>query len=137
MVKRTAAIAALVLATLLPVTVVHHADASGDKLDAVVAATGPGVIRPDIKFTWGWITGTVYLNRSETRRFKTASYAAGIAAQICAGLAVQTFGTACLVSGAVPAQWIYTAANAYSDRKCVKIKVPTMWASAYSGGYCR
>ena len=49
----------------------------------------------------------------------------------------QTAGAACGVAGAVVAQWNYVASNAYADGKCVKIKLPIMWAYAYSGGYCK
>lgn len=90
----------------------------------------------DPKYTWGWVTGTVYFNRAETRSMRTFSYGAIIAAGLCTAFALETAGAACAIGGAFMAQWQYVATNAYGDGKCVKIKIPTFWASAYSGGYC-
>ena len=92
--------------------------------------------RPTVKFTWGWVTGTVYFTRAETRSMKTVTYAAIIAGAICTFTASHTFGAGCLVSGAMISQWNYVAGNAYADGKCIKIKLPYMWAYSYSGGYC-
>ena len=83
------------------------------------------------------MTGTVYYNRAETRSLKTASAAAAAAAGICAFFGAETLGAACVAAGVFYGQWLYVASNAYSDGNCIQIKVPTMWASAYSGGYCK
>ena len=91
----------------------------------------------DPHYTWGWVTGTVYYGRSETRSMKTLSYAGVVAGGLCAVFGPETLGAACVISGAFYAQWNYVAGNAYGDGKCVKIKVPTFWASAYSGGDCK
>lgn len=91
----------------------------------------------DPKYTWGWVTGTTYYNRKETRSLKTRSYGYIVAAALCAAFGTQTAGVACAVAGAVVAQWNYVASNAYGDGKCAKIKIPIMWAYAYSGGYCK
>jgi hypothetical protein len=91
----------------------------------------------DPKYTWGIATGTVYYDRGETRSLKTQAYAETVAAGICAFFGPETAGAACVLSGAVMLQWSYVAGNAYGDGKCVKIKAPTFWAYAYSGGYCR
>ena len=91
----------------------------------------------DPKYSWGYVTGTAYYNRAETRSLKTRSYAYVVAAGLCAAFGGATAGAACAVGAAVAAQWNYVASNAYGDGKCVKIKVPTMWAYAYSGGNCR
>lgn len=106
------------------IQVVHHVDAAYP----VVA---------DPKFTWGWVTGTAYYNRAETRSMKTLSFAAIIAAGLCASFAWATAGASCVIGGAFFAQWQYVASNAYGDGKCIKIKIPTFWASAYSDGYCK
>jgi hypothetical protein len=91
----------------------------------------------DPNYTWGWVTGTVYYTRAETRSMKTWSYGAVVAAGLCAAFAVQTAMAACAISAAFYAQWNYVAGNAYGDGKCMKIKVPTFWASAYTEGTCR
>lgn len=115
-----------------------HFEVQGSFLIQVVdhvGATYPVIADP--KYTWGYVTGTTYYNRKETRSLKTRSYAYVVAAGICAALGPQSAGAACVAAGAFAAQWNYVAANAYGDGKCVKIKVPTFWASAYSGGYCK
>jgi hypothetical protein len=66
------------------------------------------------------------------RRAISTSTAAGV----CAAYAIKTGGVGCVISEAMTAQWNYVAGNAYGDGKCVKIKTPTMWASAYSGDRC-
>ena len=138
MLRRTAAIAALAAASVLPMCVVTAVDAEAKQLTNIAAAaTAPVAVRPDMKFTWGWITGTVYFNRAETRTLRTATAAAAAAASICGAFGAQTFGLVCAASTTLQGQWSYVANGAYASRKCVKIKVPTMWASTYSGGYCR
>jgi hypothetical protein len=57
------------------------------------------------------------------------AYAAVVAAGICAFYAAPTGGAACVVAGAFAAQWNYAATLAYGDGDCVKIKIPTMWAT--------
>jgi hypothetical protein len=93
-------------------------------------------ITPDAKYTWGWVTGTVYYNRGETRSLKTVSFAGFVAAGLCAAFGWETAGAACVISGALIAQWNYVAGNAYANGHCVKIKIPSFWAFEYSGGYC-
>ena len=114
-------------------------DAEARELRSVAAAAGNPQLPPRInaKFTWGWVTGTVYFNRAETRRLKTASFTASMAGTICASFGLQTFGTVCGVTAAAQGQWNYVATNTYAQGKCVKIKIPTLVASSYSGGYCR
>ena len=131
--KRIAAALACLVIGAMPLVEATPTNALGHQ----VAPAAPTVGRPTIKFTWGWITGTVYFNRRETRSLRTVTAAAAAAATICATMGAQTLGVACGVSGAAVHQWSYVAANAHSAQKCVKIKLPTMWASAYTGGYCR
>ena len=115
-----------------------HFDIRGTSVVQVVDHRGAAYpVVADPKFTWGWLTGTAYLNRLETRSLKTFSAAAGLAAMICAGAGLATAGWGCVGSGAYAAQWLYVAGNAYSDHKCVKIKLPYMVAFPYSGGHCR
>jgi hypothetical protein len=91
----------------------------------------------DPRYTWGYVSGTVYYNRSETRNMKTASAAATAAAGICAFFGAETAGAACVLSAAVYGQWLYVAGNAYGDGKCLKIKAPPFWGSAYKNSYCK
>ena len=111
---------------------------SGNTLTQKVSTAGAKFpVTADPHYTWGWVTGTVYYNRAETRSLKTASAAAAAAAGICAFFGAETLGAACVAAGVFYGQWLYVASNAYSDGNCIQIKVPTMWASAYSGGYCK
>ena len=89
------------------------------------------------QYTWGIATGTTDYNRAETRSLKTGSAGYAAAATLCAIFGAETAGVACGVGGVLVEQWAYVASNAYGDGKCVKIKLPTMLAYAYSGGYCK
>lgn len=113
---------------------------------SIPAAQGGGVFVADeqapgsadaAKYTWGWVTGTVYYNRLETRKLKTVSFLVLAAAGICAFFGSYTLGAACVIAGAVLAQWQYVAGNAYGNGGCVKIRVPYFWAYRYTGGYCK
>ena len=90
----------------------------------------------DPHYTWGYATGTVYYNRGETRYLKTQAAAVAAAAGICAVFGGETLGAACAISAAEQFQWQYVAGNAYGDGKCVKIKVPLLWAYTYKNSYC-
>jgi hypothetical protein len=92
---------------------------------------------PAAHYTWGYGTGTVYYNRQATRDMKTQAAAETAAAGICVFLGGETLGAACVISGAVMFQWQYVAGNAYGDGKCLKIKLPTFWASEYTNSYCK
>lgn len=115
-----------------------HFEIQGSSLVQVVehqSAAYPVVADP--QYTWGIATGTTYYNRAETRSLKTRSYGYVVAAGLCAVFGSQTAGVACGVGAALVAQWNYVASNAYGDGKCVKVKLPIMWAYAYDGGYCK
>jgi hypothetical protein len=118
----------------LDVTTTYRVE--GNVLVQSVLHTDNYPVIADPKYDWGWVTGTAYLNRKQTRSMKTLSYGATVAAGLCAAFAAQTLGASCAVSAALYAQWNYVAGNADGDGKCIKIKVPTMWAYAYSGGNC-
>ena len=90
----------------------------------------------NVKYTWGWVTGTVYYNKAETRSMRTYSYAAMAAGAICAVFGPETVGAACAIGAVAIGQWNYVAGNAYAAGQCVKIKLPIMIAYQYSGGYC-
>jgi hypothetical protein len=68
---------------------------------------------------------------------KTMAAVETAAAGICAFLGGETLGAACVISGAIMFQWQYVAGNAYGDGKCLKIKLPTFWASEYTNSYCK
>jgi hypothetical protein len=115
-----------------------HYEIDGSSILQIVDHQGAAYpVTADPKHSWGYITGTAYYNRAETRALKTRSYAYVVAAGLCAAFGSATAGAACAVGAAVAAQWSYVATNAYGDGRCVKIKVPTMWAYAYSGGNCK
>ena len=134
MLKRTAVVAALVLVTLTPMSVAPDADANGTQ--TVGSPAGATMVKPVMKYTWGWLTGTLYLNRRETRSLRSVSFALTVAAGLCAHYAVQTYGSACALTVALQNQWSRTAEQAYAKRACVKIKTPYLWAYTYTGGYC-
>ena len=115
-----------------------HYEIEGSSIIQVVDHHGAAYpVTADPKYSWGYVTGTAYYNRKETRSLKTRSYAYVVAAGLCAAFGGATAGAACAVGAAVAAQWNYVASNAYGDGKCVKIKMPIMWAYAYSGGNCK
>jgi hypothetical protein len=89
----------------------------------------------DPHYTWGWISGTVYFNRSETARIARSSSAVGLG-----GLASFPWGTMfTLFYYVIRSQ----ASTAYSLGGCYKIssafRGSTMpWDKfTYFGGYCR
>ncbi|MFJ8472004.1 hypothetical protein [Kitasatospora sp. NPDC094011] len=83
----------------------------------------------DPKWTWGWVTGTVYFDKNETGH--TAADSAFVAAAFA--FAPPPFD----VYGVLNAANISRVAwNAQNDNQCVKIKIPTFQAYEYSGGYC-
>lgn len=148
---------ALLLTSPIPVTALQghaHNVATTDspvapKITIPITAAGStvqiGTFVPDlivtskansVRYTWGWVTGTAYYNRAETRTMKTAWGAGVVASGLCAYFWAETAGAACAVSAALMGQWMYVAGNVYADGHCVKIKIPTLWAYGYSGGYC-
>ncbi|MFE5539422.1 hypothetical protein ACFQ78_27230 [Streptomyces sp. NPDC056519] len=89
----------------------------------------PVVVDP--KFTWGIVTGTAYLNKSETNSVTTYGGLATFAASylpppfnVVAGLDMVTI--------------IANANSAKNSGECVKLKlmVPLVVSGIYSGGYC-
>jgi len=99
-------------------TITQHIDRRG--------AVFPVVADP--KYTWGWVTGTIYFNKLETKRFAVG---VGVAAFIA------TFAGpwAPLLRGI--AAWISAVAGwAITSNRCVKVK-STLVVEQYDGGYCR
>jgi hypothetical protein len=115
-----------------------HYSLNGEQLTQHVDTTGATFpVVADPHYTWGWVTGTVYYGRAETRQMKTLSTATALLGGLCAATGPETAGASCAIGAALYAQWAYVATNAYGDGACIEIKVPYLWASKYSGGYCR
>ncbi|MEU7649860.1 hypothetical protein [Streptomyces huasconensis] len=83
----------------------------------------------DPKFTWGWVTGTVYFNKSETRKIANNGYMAATL------IALGPWGWVG-PSAATVSYWTWMANKAKNSRQCLKIK-STLKADKYKGGYCR
>jgi len=88
----------------------------------------------------GWVTCTVYFNKSETRRIADGIIGVTTVAAWCTAGGGPFAGLACLTAGAVLGLW---AQSARSQNKCLKLKfvrvgpVPPYWPGTYSGGNCR
>lgn len=102
----------------------------GDTITQVVESNNSTVypVIADPKFTWGWVTGTVYFNRQETGWLCASGRAA------LGWMAISGFWHPLLLT----AVFIYSAyiCLAVSLQKCVKVK-STGSVRHYSGGYCR
>ncbi|TFV29920.1 hypothetical protein E4K10_46315 [Streptomyces sp. T1317-0309] len=84
----------------------------------------------------------MYYNKSETRsmRNKGNALAAGLAFTSIVGGALGGPAGAVVAAGVTGVWAGYTAtvaSNAVSDGKCLEIKLPTLKAGVYSGGYCK
>lgn len=83
----------------------------------------------DPKWTWGWVTGTVYFDKNGTGHVAADS-----------GFLVAVFAAAPPpfdVYGILNSANISRVAwNAVTDGQCVEIKIPTFLPYEYSGGYC-
>ncbi|MFI9269779.1 hypothetical protein ACIGXM_03520 [Kitasatospora sp. NPDC052896] len=83
----------------------------------------------DPKWTWGYISGTVYFNKHDTGH--VAADSAFVAVAFAA--APPPFDVYGILNSANISR---VAWNAQNDNKCVEVKVPTFQAYEYSGGYC-
>ncbi|MFJ4411301.1 RHS repeat-associated core domain-containing protein [Streptomyces sp. NPDC088910] len=93
------------------------------------------------KVTWGWVSGTIYLNRRETKKAGRAAAAATIvnaASTVLVGSGVGVIAKWVFMNAgtiAVKAQW------AYADHKCLKLKwpfgYPGLIPGSYKKGYCK
>jgi hypothetical protein len=97
-------------------------------------------VTADPKWTTGWVTGTLYFNKSET--INIASGSATLIGGVCAAsgaLGGPPLIGACLIGAG---QAIYTANAAKNAGKCLKLKMliagPPVYLGGYtySGGYC-
>jgi hypothetical protein len=114
-------------------TLPTHYSLSGDQLTQHIdtaGATFPVVADPH--YTWGWVTGTVYFNKSETKKFAVISTGLAFLSSFSGVWApiLRTYFTIL----AAEAGW------AVAENKCVELK-STGQVSRYSGsqgsGYCK
>ncbi|MGW0145884.1 hypothetical protein ACWDVU_09795 [Streptomyces sp. NPDC003333] len=90
-----------------------------------------GVIRPRWQFNWGIVTGTLYLNRKETRNARDAGYIVGLAASVCSAGFPVCYPVAAQAGGIGIAAGRY-----YEEGNCVKLKVigPTLKPERHKKG---
>ncbi|MWA07914.1 hypothetical protein [Streptomyces sp. BA2] len=84
----------------------------------------------DPKVTWGWVTGTIYFNRKETRRIALGG---GLGATAIAAIP----GGFTTVIGVTMAAITARASAAYDRGRCLRIKLPHVYPDHYKGGHCR
>jgi len=94
------------------------------------------------KFTTGWVTGTVYFDKNETRNISEVGQDV---LDLCTDIVPARFTPLCLVSRA----WVRQAKRARDRSMCLKVKfllssllnpVPLHWPDIYKrggGGYCK
>jgi hypothetical protein len=103
---------------------------NGSTLTQHVNTTGAQYpVTADPHYTWGWISGTVYFNRSETiKAAVSTAFIAGVGA-----FAPPPFD---LIMAASAGWYSVVAGWASADNKCLKINT-NGYAGEYGGGYCR
>jgi len=94
------------------------------------------------KWTFGWVSGTIHLNKNETARTTRAAQFIGFingAAGIFALTGIPGLLAKWVALNAAGVAW--KAAGANSRHHCVKLKwpigYPGLLSGEYSGGYCR
>ncbi|MEV0301862.1 hypothetical protein [Streptomyces prasinus] len=97
----------------------------------IVEPAQDGLIRPQWKFDWGIVTGTLYLNRKETRNARDAGYVVGLAASVCSAGFPICYPVAAQAGGIGIAAGRY-----YEEGNCVKLKVigPTLKPERHKKG---
>lgn len=97
-----------------------------------VSKTAPQISCTQAKWTWGWVTGTIYLSRAETSKL---SFGASVSGIVGAFLSVSAVAA---VFGTLAAYATYV----YRQGHCIKFKLypgPTLIQAVpqeYWGGYC-
>ncbi|MEU2992710.1 hypothetical protein ABZ772_20565 [Streptomyces griseoincarnatus] len=89
------------------------------------------IFQPQWEFNWGIVTGTLYLNRKETRNARDAGYIVALAAGVCsAGFPV------CFPLTAQAGGIGIAAGRYYEEGNCVKLKVigPTLKPERHKKG---
>ncbi|MGX7681695.1 hypothetical protein ACSMXN_22650 [Jatrophihabitans sp. DSM 45814] len=132
------------LATVASIGAPWAKDATGKSLPTTYSLNGnqlsqhvdtTGAIFPvvaDPHYTWGWVTGTIYFNKTETKKFAVGVGVAGFIASLTGPWSALLRGYAAWI-GAV-AGW------ALADNKCVAFKStlqPVMYSGNQGGGFCR
>ncbi len=87
------------------------------------------------RVTWGWVSGTIYFNKKETKKMKSISE---MPAVVAAGLAV-------LGAGSIVIKWVafnaatiaWHAKQAYDYKRCVKLKWPIGYPGLIPGQYSK
>ncbi|WP_030423444.1 hypothetical protein [Streptomyces sp. NRRL F-5065] len=90
-----------------------------------------GMLNPQWEFNWGIVTGTLYLNRTETRNARDAGYIVALAAGVCsAGFPI------CFPITAQAGGIGIAAGRYYEEGNCVKLKVigPTLKPERHKKG---
>jgi hypothetical protein len=96
-------------------------------------------VTADPRYTTGWVTSTLYFNKSETRTIASAPTAASFACAAAGAVGGPPVVVAC---GVGAAQMYIQARTAVSRGQCIKLKfslIPTpvyIGTYIYSGGYC-
>ena len=96
------------------------------------ASPWPTGMTPNAKFTWGWVTGTLYFNKRETRNL---SWIGGALAAI-SNLPTIAYSFQTLLKASV-AYLVGEAGFALANNRCVKVKLPALAIQTYRGGYCK
>ena len=96
-------------------TIVQHVSHEGFEYPVVA----------DPEWSWGWVSGTIYFTRAETRNMRDAAAVASFAAGSCLWIAWTGLGAAvCAALGISSFQIAIVATRAYEDGGCLKIKGP-------------
>ncbi|MER7672281.1 hypothetical protein ABTY61_28005 [Kitasatospora sp. NPDC096128] len=108
-----------------------HYNLNGTTLTQTVdTANAAFPVVADPKVTWGYVTGTIYFNRGETR---SIALGGGLGATAIAAIP----GGITTVVGVTMAAITARAAAAYDRGRCLKIKLPHVYPDHYAGGYCQ
>jgi hypothetical protein len=106
---------------------------TGSTMTQIVKTDGAQFpVTADPRYTWGWVTGTIYFNKNETKKFAVGVGVAAFIASFSGPWAPLMRGYAAYI-GAV-AGW------AVADGKCVAFKstlVAYEYGGSQGGGYCR
>ena len=124
----------------VPVDAGYSVEGSTLNLHVAHRATNNYPVVADPKFTWGWVSGTVYFDKNETR------VVAGGMAVTATGLASLPTGVTQLLASQFFALWLWAYAAVYRGI-CLKIRwgltwgwsgmIPGVSPGHYRGGNCR
>lgn len=95
------------------------------------ASQDDGSISPLWEWNWGIVSGTLYLNKAETKKVSIGT--AAVAAFI-QSLPIPQWVTIAVVG--IAGTVVYQAGVAVNEGRCIKIKVPAPRVQRYSGEHC-